>query len=122
VAPQKQPSGTANRATVADRADGAIAHFGLGGDAFDRFVQATARELREDNSGAMLQLAVLFALGGASLASAVNVLPGSSPLISWGGRTVDDITGGEGKSFDWLGVQARFSTIAGRADFRNALS
>jgi hypothetical protein len=57
----------------------------------------------------MLQLAVLFALGGASLASAVNVLPGSSPLISWGGRTVDYITGGEGKSFDWLGVQARFA-------------
>eukprot|EP01046_Picozoa_sp_COSAG06_P009032 COSAG06_NODE_466_length_15349_cov_53.328262_2_plen_219_part_00 len=30
VAPQKQPSGTANRATVADRADGANADFGLG--------------------------------------------------------------------------------------------
>ena len=56
----------------------------------------------------LLQLAALLA---ASWPGAVNVLPGNSPLISWGGRTVADITGGEGKSFDWLGTQARLAVF-----------
>ena len=44
-----------------------------------------------------------------SSAATVSVLPANSPLIDWAGRTVPDITGGNGKSFDWLGVQARLA-------------
>lgn len=39
----------------------------------------------------------------------VSVMHCNSPLVSWAGRTVPDITGGSGRSFDWLGVQARFA-------------
>ena len=48
-------------------------------------------------------------LGLAAAEAEVSVLPADSPLISWGGRTVSDITGGRGRSFDWLGVQTRLA-------------
>ena len=58
----------------------------------------------------LLLCASAVAAPAAGASSRVNVLPASSPLVSWAGRTVPDITGGQGgKSFDWLGVQARLA-------------
>ena len=58
-----------------------------------------------------MRLTVLFVelAGAACCAAAVHTIPGDSELISWGGRTVLDVTGGAGRSFDWLGVQARLA-------------
>jgi len=57
----------------------------------------------------LLLCASAVAAPAAGASSRVNVLPASSPLVSWAGRTVPDITGGQGRSFDWLGVQARLA-------------